>query len=98
MKKKTNWEDFLTKIISFSGVAEHDYRVLTWLNAADGIKITNKRGLRINAAPLLVSTQPFLVSSRNAQRDDTKNGCVADYTLLEGCGVYSCLRSRRRLS
>ena len=51
MKKKTNWEDFLTKIISFSGVAEHDYRVLTWLNAADGIKITNKRGPRINSAP-----------------------------------------------
>ena len=27
------------------------------------------------------TTQPFLVSSRNAAlRDDTKNGCVADYT------------------
>ena len=29
----------------------------------------------------LSATQPFLVSSRNAGalRDDTKNGCVADY-------------------
>ena len=70
MKKKTNWEDFLTKIISFSGVAKHDYRALTWLNAADGIKITDKRGLRINAAPLLVCyTAVFsVVTQRTAWR------------------------------
>ena len=40
------------------------------------------------------ATQPFLVSSRNALRDDTKNGCVADYiacTLIDF--VFKSLKS-----
>ena len=43
------------------------------------------RGLSQGSYSFLSATQPFLVSSRNAGgplRDDTKNGCVADYTLL----------------
>ena len=42
------------------------------------------------------ATQPFLVSSRNAPphwggalRDDTKNGCVADYTCVGNSRSYT---------
>ena len=45
------------------------------------------------------ATQPFLVSSRNAPphwgralRDDTKNGCVADYSIA----CVACVSSRVR--